>query len=123
MMLRTAAFFILVSQLALLALALGFSGATSTLFFFVGHPVLAVGLALTAFVVLSRRQVLVRSAALLILISQAILLVLVFDFSGYTSILFSFAGHPALIAGLGLTAFIVWSGRNYDPDQDQDQET
>ena len=119
MLLRTAALFILVSQLILLALVLGFSGATSILFSFVGHPVLLVGLALTAFVVLSKRQILVRSAALLILISQAILLVLVFDFSGYTATLFSFAGHPAVIAGLGLTAFILWSGRDHDEDEDQ----
>ena len=121
MILRTAAFFILVSQLVLLALVLGFSGSTSILFFFVGHPVLLVGLALTAFIVLSRRQILVRSAALLILISQASLLALVFDFSGYTSVSFFFAGHPALIAGLGLSAFLVWSGR--DHDQVPDPET
>jgi hypothetical protein len=118
MILRTAAFFVLVSQLILLALVLGFSGATSIVFSFVGHPVLLVGLTLIAFVILSRRQILVRSAALLILLSQVILLGIVFDFSGYTAVLFSFAGHPALIAGLGLTAFIVWSGRNYDQDQD-----
>ena len=118
MILRTAALFICVSQLILLALVLGFSGATSILFSFVGHPVLLVGLALIAFVVLSRRQIMVRSAALLILVSQAILLALVFDFSGYTAILFSFVGHPAVVAGLGLTAFLIWSGRDRDRDEE-----
>ena len=53
-----------------------------------------------------------RLAAFFILVSQVILLALVFDFSGRTAILFSFVGHPAVVAGLGLTAWIVLARRS-----------
>lgn len=49
----------------------------------------------------------VRLAAFLVLLSQIILMTLVLDFSGHTAILFSFVGHPLVIAGLGLTGFLV----------------
>lgn len=43
-----------------------------------------------------------RVAAVLILLSQVILLVLVLEMKGTTAILFSFVGHPLLAAGLAL---------------------
>ena len=49
-----------------------------------------------------------RAAAAFILVSQAILLWLVFDLTGHTAIAYSFAGHPILGIGLVLTFIAVW---------------
>ena len=54
---------------------------------------------------------LVRIAALFIFLSQVILMALALNFSGRTAILFSFVGHPMVVLGLGLTAFIILSRR------------
>jgi hypothetical protein len=55
---------------------------------------------------------LIRIAALMIFLSQAILLALALDFSGRTAILFSFVGHPMVVVGLGLTGYIILSRRS-----------
>lgn len=50
-----------------------------------------------------------RLSALFVLVSQALLLLLVYDTSGTTAIAFSFVGHPAMALGvaLGIWALIA----------------
>jgi hypothetical protein len=48
-----------------------------------------------------------RIAALLILVSQLILLWVVFDTTGPTSIWFTFVGHPLVAAGVALGAWVL----------------
>jgi LPXTG-motif cell wall-anchored protein len=52
-----------------------------------------------------------RLAALLILLSQLLLLWLALDTTGTTAIAFSFVGAPALTAGLALAAWSLYRRR------------
>jgi H+/gluconate symporter-like permease len=54
-----------------------------------------------------KTSTLIRLAAFLILVSQAIAFILAMNFTGRTAILFSFVGHPFAVAGLALTAYIT----------------
>lgn len=55
------------------------------------------------------RATLARVAALLIIASQAIALWVALDTTGHTAIVFSFVGHPLLVAGivLGIVALAM----------------
>ncbi len=48
-----------------------------------------------------------RAAALLILVSQILLLWVVFDPTGPPSIWFSFVGHPMVVVGVGLGVWVL----------------
>ena len=52
-----------------------------------------------------------RLSALFVLVSQALLLLLVFDTSGRTAIAFSFLGHPAMALGVALGAWALFADR------------
>jgi hypothetical protein len=56
-----------------------------------------------------------RIAAVLILLSQLVLLAVAFDTTGANAILFSFVGHPLLAAGLGLAGWSLWKPRSREP--------
>jgi uncharacterized membrane protein YqjE len=48
-----------------------------------------------------------RLAAFMILVSQLLLLWVVFEPSGRTAIWFTFAGHPLLVAGIALGLWVL----------------